>query len=86
MGVCTLEHIENVKDKLILVIRIYKLWAMHDRGFYIVYKKLRATESSTFFCFTRRRIPLPVRTNIYIEPYFYLICTRVLYISIVQHS
>ena len=86
VALCNLEDIENVKDKLILVIIIYKLWAVHDRGFYIVYKKFRATESSTFFCFTRRRIPLPVRTNIYIEPYFYLICTRVLYISIVQHS
>ena len=63
-NVCALENVENVKDKLILVIKIYKLWAVHGRGFYVVYKKFRATESSTFFCFIRRRIPLPVRTNI----------------------
>ena len=57
MGICTLEHIKNVKDKLILVIMIYKLWAVHDRGFYIVYKSSEPQRVQLSFVLLEEEFP-----------------------------
>ena len=55
MGVCTLEHIENVKDKLILVIRIYKLWPAHDRGFLYCIQKVQSHREFNFLLFYSKK-------------------------------